>query len=80
MPIVSSFGQEYYGRGKTEGKAEGKAEEAAKMLALVLEARGLPVTSQVAARITACTDPERLEGWTRLAATADSLDDVFPDV
>ncbi|MFI6480218.1 hypothetical protein ACIBH1_19940 [Nonomuraea sp. NPDC050663] len=86
VPIVSSFGQEYYGRGKAEGqaegrakgKAEGKAEEAAKMLALVLEARGLPVTPQVAARITACTDPERLEGWTRLAATADSLDDVFP--
>ena len=58
--------------GKLEGKIEGKLESEAKLLLLVLEARGLPLSESERARIDACGDLETLTRWVVAAATADS--------
>lgn len=77
VPIVSPFGREYYGRGKEEGRAEGVVAEAARILTLVLSARGLTATPDVAHRIATCRDPRQLEQWTTRAIVADTVDEVF---
>ncbi|MBC6459444.1 hypothetical protein [Actinomadura sp. HBU206391] len=43
----------------------------------VVRARGLTVTDDARQRISACTDPEQLGTWIRLAATVDSIDALF---
>jgi hypothetical protein len=63
--------------GKAEGKAEGRAEEAARMVLLVLTARGLEVPEGIRDRITACANLARLESWATRAATAQSVHDLF---
>ncbi|MBG0825233.1 hypothetical protein HS048_31580 [Planomonospora sp. ID91781] len=86
-PVYSPFAREHYGRGlkegesrgRTEGKAEGKTEEAARLVLLVLAARGLEVPDDVRARITACTDLARLESWAARAATAQAGHDLFDE-
>ncbi|GIH74996.1 hypothetical protein [Planobispora longispora] len=94
-PVYSPFAREHYGRGleegKTvgraegkaeglaEGKAEGKTEEAARMVLVVLAARGLPVSDEIRTRVTACTDLTRLESWAARAATAPTVHDLFDD-
>lgn len=42
-----------------------------------LGARGMSGLDQVRARISACTDPDQLEGWIIRAATATTLEEVF---
>ncbi|MGP3957017.1 hypothetical protein ACTWPT_13530 [Nonomuraea sp. 3N208] len=74
-PVYSPFAREHFGR----GVAEGKAEEAARMVLLVLAARGLEVPEDARARITACTDLARLETWATRAATAKALQDLFTE-
>ncbi|WP_239319415.1 hypothetical protein [Planomonospora parontospora] len=84
-PVYSPFAREHYGRGleegkakgKAEGKAEGRAEEAARLVLLVLAARGLEVPDDVRARITACADLARLESWATRAATARTVHELF---
>jgi hypothetical protein len=84
-PVFSPFAREHYGRGleegrtegKAEGKAEGKTEEAARLVLLVLAARGLDVPDDTRARITTCMDLAQLEAWAAHAATADKLEDLF---
>ncbi|GAA3441687.1 hypothetical protein [Planomonospora venezuelensis] len=76
-PVYSPFAREHFGRGLEEGKAEGKAEEAARMVLLVLTARGLEVPEEIRDRITACTDLARLESWAARAATARTVHDLF---
>ncbi|NUW34968.1 hypothetical protein HTZ77_26570 [Nonomuraea sp. SMC257] len=76
-PVYSPFAREHYGRGLDEGRAEGKAEEAARMLLLVLGARGLDVPDDVRAQISTCADLAQLESWMTRAATAQSLQDLF---
>ncbi|GAA3444641.1 hypothetical protein [Planomonospora venezuelensis] len=76
-PVYSPFAREHFGRGLEEGKAEGKAEEAARMVLLVLTARGLEVPEEIRDRITACTDLARLESWAARAATVQSVHDLF---
>ncbi|WP_244894019.1 hypothetical protein [Planobispora rosea] len=82
-PVYSPFAREHYGRGveegKTVGKAEGRAEEAARMVLVVLEARGLAVPDEIRARITACTDLAQLEAWASRAVTAPTVHDLFGD-
>ncbi|WP_246610518.1 hypothetical protein [Nonomuraea rhizosphaerae] len=78
-PVHSPFAREHFGRGLEEGKAEGKAEEAARMVLVVLAARGLEVTDEVRALINACTDLAQLEAWGMRAATAQSLQDLFAE-
>ncbi|WP_049559063.1 hypothetical protein [Nonomuraea sp. SBT364] len=55
----------------------GRAEEGAKMVLLVLEARGIPVPEQARERISACTDVPTLQTWIKRAALIDTLDDLF---
>lgn len=74
-PVYSPFAREHFGK----GKAEGRAEEAARMLLLVLVARGLDVPEDARARITDCTDLARLETWATRAATAQALHDIFDE-
>lgn len=80
-PVHTPFAKEHFGRGLTEGraegKAEGKAEEAARMLLLVLEARGLTVPEELRSRITSCTDIAQLESWTSKAANAATIQELF---
>ncbi|MGI5273267.1 hypothetical protein ACQEUU_29245 [Nonomuraea sp. CA-218870] len=82
-PVYSPFAREHYGRGledgQTQGKAEGRAEEAARVVLLLLETRGFALPDDIRARITACTDLDRLETWATRAVTAQTLDDVLAD-
>ncbi|MGI5282660.1 hypothetical protein ACQEVF_04950 [Nonomuraea polychroma] len=82
-PVYSPFAREHFGRGLEEGRAEGKeagkAEEAARMVLLVLTARGLDVPDDARARITACTDLVQLEIWATRAAVAHTIHDLFTE-
>jgi hypothetical protein len=68
-PVHSPFAKEHFGRGKAEGEAEA--------ILLVLEARGIDVTPEDRARITACTDLAQLKTWVTRAATAKIVGDLF---
>ena len=48
-------------------------------LMLVLESRGIALTTGQKEHVLACTDPAVLEGWIRKAATASSADELFAD-
>ncbi|NUW45239.1 hypothetical protein [Nonomuraea rhodomycinica] len=76
-PVYSPFAREHYGRGLDEGRAEGAAEEAARMLMLVLGARGFHVPEDMRARISSCADLAQLEGWATRAVTVQSLKELF---
>ncbi|GGS96027.1 hypothetical protein GCM10010156_62800 [Planobispora rosea] len=92
-PVYSPFAREHYGRGREEGRAEGKAEgkaegivegeakgrerEAARMVLLVLAARGLEVPDEARERITTCADLAQLEAWASRAVTASTVHDLF---
>ncbi|MFO0758635.1 MAG: hypothetical protein U0359_19230 [Byssovorax sp.] len=54
-------------RGRAEGEARGRAEGEAKGVLAVLEARGLPVSEAIRARILGCTDVATLDGWLQRA-------------
>ncbi|MEV6253638.1 MULTISPECIES: hypothetical protein [unclassified Nocardia] len=73
----SDFARKYVAQGRDEGRTEGRTEEAVRALLLVLEARGIVVGQKTRAEITGCTDLDRLESWTRKAATAESENDLF---
>ncbi|MFG1948804.1 hypothetical protein [Nonomuraea sp. NPDC048826] len=91
-PVYSPFAREHYGRGfkdglaqvKAEGRAKGKAvgrvEEAARVVLLVLGARGFAVSDDIRAHITACTNLDQLETWSTRAVTAQTLDDLFDEL
>ncbi|MEV4217559.1 hypothetical protein [Nonomuraea sp. NPDC049725] len=76
-PVYSPFAREHFGRGKDEGREEGKAEEAAKLVILVLTARGFTLPDQTHTQITTCKDLNQLETWATRAATIQTLDDLF---
>ncbi|MEU6645080.1 hypothetical protein ABZ863_21300 [Saccharomonospora sp. NPDC046836] len=69
----SDFVRKYVHQGRAEGRVEGEAQA----LLAVLAARGIDVTEDDLARITACTDPEQLVTWIRQAATADNVEQLF---
>ncbi|MGW0484843.1 hypothetical protein [Nonomuraea sp. NPDC003214] len=80
-PVYSPFAREHFGRGKDEGREEGreegKAEEAAKLVILVLTARGFTLPDQTHTQITTCKDLNQLETWATKAATIQTLDELF---
>jgi len=65
----SDWGKGIYAEGKLEGEAEA--------LAVLLDARGFPMTAEYRARVAECTDQAQLHAWLRSAATAESLAAVF---
>ncbi len=64
--------------GRAKGKAEGKAEGEAGMLLMILAARGIEVPDGIREQVRACSDPSELGTWAERAATATSIEDVFP--
>lgn len=80
-----SFVSYFPGRGTVretaylEGKAQGEARGEAKGVLRVLEVRGLPVSDEVRARVTACTDLDRLNDWLDRAGTVQSAEDRFTE-
>ncbi|MEU6741079.1 hypothetical protein [Streptosporangium sandarakinum] len=80
-PVYSPFAREHYGRGMADGEAkgkeEGRAEEAAKLVLLILDARGLDVPDDVRARITSCADLTLLETWAARVATVQTAHELF---
>jgi hypothetical protein len=65
--------------GEARGEARGQARGEARSLIIVLEARGLDLTSQQHDLVTTCTDTDQLELWLNRAVAATSTDDVFKD-
>lgn len=66
-----------HAEGLAQGLAKGRTAEAARILTSVLEARGLGTTNEVRSTIERCSDIDQLERWTRLAAVADDIAEVF---
>ncbi len=64
-------------QGHAQGQAEGRREALTCAVVEVLAARGLAVTDEQRARITACTDPDALVAWLQRAATASNADELF---
>lgn len=60
-----------------DGKAKGIAEGKAKMLEQLLDTRGLPLTSELRARVMGCDDDLLLQRWFIRAVTASTLAEVF---
>jgi len=83
----SDWGKKFYAegredglaQGRADGLAQGRADGEAEALALLLDARGLPLKAEQRARVEACSDRSELHAWLRRAATAESLADVFDD-
>lgn len=69
--------REAHDEGLRKGHDEGRAEEAARGVLTVLRVRGIAVSDDVRARITAERDVERLENWLERATLAASLEEVF---
>jgi hypothetical protein len=67
----SDFARRYFSQGKAEGRAEA--------VLAVLEARGIEVPAAARARIVECSDPDQLDSWIRLAATAESVHALFDE-
>jgi hypothetical protein len=80
-PVYSPFAKEHFGRGLAEGKAEGKAEGAiegeGRAILLVLQARGIEVSSEERARITSCADRDQLERWVSRSAVVKTASELF---
>jgi hypothetical protein len=47
------------------------------MLLRFLAARGFTVPDDIQERVQSCQDTDQLEAWGDLAATAESLEDIF---
>ncbi|WP_327045407.1 hypothetical protein OG320_27485 [Microbispora sp. NBC_01189] len=86
-PVYSPFARKHYGKGletgRTEGLQEGcargEARGEARAVLTFLQVRGIPVSDADRTRITSCTDLDRLDEWTRRAATATCAADLFAD-
>ncbi|MFC4910803.1 hypothetical protein [Actinomadura gamaensis] len=70
---VFRYASEARARGVREGRIEGQAEG----VLLVLEGRGLTVSSDECERVLACTDPERLREWLTRAGTVGASAELF---
>lgn len=69
----SDFAKSHIAKGREEGRAEGEA----RMLLLVLEARGIAVPNDIRERVTSCTDTDQLERWAKRAAVIDKAEDLL---
>jgi hypothetical protein len=73
----SDWGRGFFDKGKAAGRTEGQAEGRATSLLMVLEHRGLVVSTALRDRVMACTDLAVLDRWLRRAALGDSLEVIF---
>lgn len=73
----SDFARRYYAEGEAEGEARGLAEGRAEALLTYLAMRRVAVPGDAHARITGCTDLERLDTWLRRAFAAESITSVY---
>jgi hypothetical protein len=81
----SDFAKKHQGLGRAEGLAKGLAEGLVKGTAagkasailIILEARGVPVSTQERERLFECRDLTLLEEWTRRALWAGSAGEVM---
>ena len=64
-------------RGEARGVALGEAIGEARMLVRILRRRGFVLSADLAARVLATTDIERIERWADRALVASTLDAVF---
>ncbi|MEU0741049.1 hypothetical protein [Streptomyces sp. NPDC006134] len=69
--------EEAYLEGEAKGEAKGEARGKAEGVLRVLDVRGLAVTDDVRARISGCTDLDRLDDWLARAVTAERAEDLF---
>jgi hypothetical protein len=60
-----------------EGEAEGQARGEAKAIITVLESRGLTLSAEARARITACMDLDQLDAWLRRVGSVATVDALF---
>ncbi len=73
----SDFARMYYAEGRDEGRNEGRVEGETGLVIAVLEKRGIPISDDARARITACTDHDQLTDWVLRAVTAETADELF---
>lgn len=77
----SAWGRGFFDKGKAAGREEGRdvgrTERRATSLLMLLEHRGLVVSTTLRDRIMACTDLAVLDRWFRRAALGDSIDGIF---
>jgi hypothetical protein len=64
--------------GRAKGEAEGRAKGEAAMLIRFLAARGFDLPDSIRERVMARGNLDQLGAWADAAATAISLDEVFP--
>ena len=60
-------------------EARGEARGEVKGILAVLEARQLSLPADQREIVESCADPDKLLSWTRKAATAASVDEIFAD-
>ncbi|MDL2322139.1 Rpn family recombination-promoting nuclease/putative transposase [Desulfosarcina sp. OttesenSCG-928-B08] len=73
--IMQTMAEVWKAEGKTEGKAEGEVKGRMEGILAFLEARFGSVPGPVRNAVITCTDPAKLNDFTRLAATCDSMDE-----
>ena len=76
--MTLTYKDEWIDRIEAQGEAKGEARGLAEALLRVLAARGLD-PDPVRDLVLACSDTDLLQTWIEKAATARSLQDVFPD-
>ena len=64
-------------RGEARGLARGELDGRAKIILVVLAARGVRVPAEIRDQVLACTDIAQLDAWGRKAATAHNVGEVF---
>jgi hypothetical protein len=71
--VSTEYRSEYFRALVAEGKAEAKAEA----VVTVLETRGLVLSAEDRARITACTDLDQLDAWVRRVGSVTTVSELF---
>lgn len=75
--VLTRYGDMNYRAGADEGQRRGEERAAREHIAMILEARGMPVDAATRARIDACGDPALLKRWVVRAATVTSPSELF---
>jgi hypothetical protein len=76
IPITGTYRSELAMESRAEGRAEGLAGGTTRSVLLVLDRRGITVSPEARARITACTDVDLAETWVVEALTVASADEL----